>query len=71
MFCSLWSSEVYNDIFENGLNNRNLSIIHQANKTNNISIVLPQGKSENAIVSDCILQGETFAPYCVVHTWIQ
>ena len=35
---------------------------HQANKTNNISIVLPQGKSENAIVSDCILQGETFAP---------
>ena len=61
-FDGLWSSEVYNDIFENGLQNRNMSVIYEANKRNNISVVLPEGRTEVSEVSDSILQGETLAP---------
>ena len=39
-----------------------MPVIYQANKTNKISVVLPEGKTEVAEVSDTILQGETLAP---------
>ena len=61
-FDGLWSSEVYNDVFENGLQSRNLSIINEANKNNKISVVTPHGKSKIGLVKNSILQGETFAP---------
>ena len=53
---------MYNNVFENGLQNRNLSIINEANKINKISVVTPHGKSNIGLVKNSILQRETFVP---------
>ena len=45
-FDGLWSHEVYNDIFDNGLQNQNLSVIYESNKHNKVSVVMSEGQTE-------------------------
>ena len=61
-FDVLWNNEVTNDLFENGVTNRNLNIIHKANETNHVAVVTSVGKTEAKEIKDTILQGETMAP---------
>ena len=51
-----------NDLYETGVTNRNLALIYEANKTNKVSVVTPNGKTEAENVERIVMQGETLAP---------
>ena len=61
-FDGLWSHEVTNDMFENGVRNRNLVLIHEANKKHRVSVKTPVGETKEETVKETVLQGETIAP---------
>ena len=61
-FDSLWIEEVINDLFETGVDNRNLALIYEANKVNEVSVITPSGKTETERVERIVMQGETLAP---------
>ena len=61
-FDSLWIEEVINDLFETGVDNRNLALIYEANKVNEVSVITPSGKTKSEKVEKIVMQGETLAP---------
>ena len=61
-FDSLWLEEVINDLYDNEVKNRNLSLIFEANKVNKFSVITPSGPSDKASVERIVMQGETLAP---------
>jgi len=61
-FDGLWTHEVSNDLFDNGVDNRNLGLIHEANKRHKVTVKTSVGETEEETVTDTVLQGETIAP---------
>ena len=61
-FDSLWLDEAINDLFEANLQSRNLALIYEANRKNQISVITPSGPTERVSVEKIVLQGETIAP---------
>ena len=61
-FDSLWLDEVSNDFFENGVQNRNLAVMYEANKVNRVSVMTPSGVSAETVIEKIVMQGETLAP---------
>ena len=45
-FDGLWLQECLNDLYENGITNDKLNMIHQGNLNNNVSVITPNGLSE-------------------------
>ena len=58
----MWLEEVTNDLYEAGIKNRNLALIYEANKTNQVAVQTPHGLTDRIQLDRIVMQGETLAP---------
>ena len=61
-FDSMWLSESVNDLYESGIQDDNLAIIHAANKHNLVAINTPVGLTKRVPVEEIVMQGEVTGP---------
>ena len=61
-FDSMWLSESINDLYESGIQNENLAIIHAANSHNLVAVNTPVGLTTREAVEDIVMQGEVTGP---------
>ena len=61
MFDSINLEQAISDVYEAGLKDSNLKIIHEANKSIYMSINTPDGLTDRKKIEDIVLQGETFS----------
>ena len=57
-FDSMWQQEVINDLYEAGVKDDRLALLHEINKTNNVAVKTPDGISERKTVKNVICQGD-------------
>ena len=57
-FDSLWQDEVTNELFDAGVNNDKLALLHKINETNHIRVKTPAGLSSVKTVSNIVCQGD-------------
>ena len=62
MFDGMENSEACGDIFNYGVNDNHLRLIHEANKTVVINVKTPHGVSGDFTLTHRIMQGDTWAP---------
>ena len=60
MFDSINLQKAINDVFDYGLNDENLVLIHEANKEVNMAVNTPSGLSDREVIKNSVLQGDTF-----------
>ena len=60
MFDSVNLEKAISDIYDTGLKDDNLVLIYKANKEINMAVNTPSGLSERQIISNSVLQGDTF-----------
>ena len=58
----MWLEECVNDLYGSGVQNPNLALIYEANKTNKVSVVTPSGLTERATIKNIVMQGEVLGP---------
>ena len=61
MFDSMDASEACGDIYNYGVNDDHLKIVHEANKEIVINVKTPQGLSQDYTLTNRIMQGDTWA----------
>ena len=61
-FDSMWLSESINDIFESGIQDDNLALIHAANAENLVAVKTPVGLTERKLVEKIVMQVEGTGP---------
>ena len=61
-FDSMWQEEVVNDLFDAGVKNYNLALLHKINQVNKVAVKTPNGLSERKEVNNIICQGEPWGP---------
>jgi hypothetical protein len=61
-FDSMWLEECVNDLYESGVTNPNLVLIHEANKTNKVAVMTPSGLTRRENINQIVMQGEVFGP---------
>ena len=61
-FDSMWLSESINDLYESGIQNENLAIIHAANEENLVAVKTPVGITSREVVEKIVMQGEVSGP---------
>ena len=61
-FDSMWLEEALNDLYEAGVKDDNLALIHLANETNKVAVKTPHGLTERKVVDKIVLQGGVFGP---------
>ena len=61
-FDSMWLSESINDLYESGIKNDNLAIIHEANKHNLVAVKTPVGMTKRVPIEEIVMQGEVTGP---------
>ena len=61
-FDSMWLSESINDLYESGIQNENLAIIHAANEENLVNVKTPVGITSREVVEKIVMQGEVTGP---------
>ena len=61
-FDSMWQEEVVNDLFDAGVKNDKLALLHKVNQVNNVAVKTPNGLSERKEVKNIICQGEPWGP---------
>ena len=59
-FDCLWQYEILNKLFDAGIQNYKLVLLYDVNKTNNISIRTPIGKSKRQTAEKIICQGDSW-----------
>ena len=57
-FDSLWQDEITNELFEAGVQDDKLALLHAINETNNIRVKTPAGISDVNTVRNNICQGD-------------
>ena len=62
MFDGMENSEACGDIFNYGVDDDNLKLIHEANRQVGINVKTPYGVSEDYTLTNRIMQGDTWAP---------
>ena len=62
MFDGMDSTEASGDIFNYGVDDDYLTIVHEANKEVVITVKTPQGTSEPHTITNKNMQGDTWAP---------
>ena len=62
MFDGMENSEACGDIFNYGVNDNHLRLIHEANKTVVINVKTPHGVSGDFTLKPRIMRGDTWAP---------
>ena len=60
-FDSLWVSKTLLDLYRNGIQDNTLNLLFEASKQAKISIKTPVGMSEESLIKEIIMQGETFS----------
>ena len=60
MFDSINLQEALSDIFDVGVNDDTLTLLHKANAEVNMSVKTPTGLTEKQTIKDIVLQGDTF-----------
>ena len=61
-FDGMWLEDCLNDLYEAGVQNPNLALIHAANTKNKVAVKTPNGISERVTINDIVMQGEVMAP---------
>ena len=61
-FDSMWLSESINDLFESGIQDDNLALIHEANIQNYVAIQTPAGLTNRVPINKIVMQGEVTGP---------
>ena len=62
MFDGMDASEACGDMFEYGVNDDHLKLIHEANIEVVINVKTPQGLSNEYTLTNKVMQGDTWAP---------
>ena len=60
----MWMDECINDLWEAGIVDDKLSLIHKINEKVQVKVKTPFGFTESETVSKVVMQGETFGPLC-------
>ena len=61
-FDSIRQEEVINDLFDAGVKNDKLALLHKVNQVNKVAVKTPNGLSERKEVNNIICQGEPWGP---------
>ena len=61
-FDGMWLEDCLNDLYEAGVQNPNLALIHATNTKNKVAVKAPNGISERVTINDIVMQGEVMAP---------
>ena len=61
-FDAMWLEETLNDMFEAGINDDNLAILYEANKSVEVAVKTPHGLTKREAFKKIILQGDVFGP---------
>ena len=61
-FDSMWLSESINDLYESGIQDDNLALIHAANAENFVAVQTPVGITERVPIKKIVMQGEVTGP---------
>ena len=61
-FDSMWLAESINDLYESGIQDDNLALIHAANAKNQVAVKTPAGLTEREVVENIVMQGEVTGP---------
>jgi hypothetical protein len=61
-FDAMWLEECINDLYESGVQNSNLGLIYEANKTNQVAVMTPNGLTERVAIKNIVMQGEVLGP---------
>ena len=61
-FDSMWLSESINDLFESGIQNKNLALMHAGNAENHVVVKTPAGITERKVIKKIVMQGEVTGP---------
>ena len=61
-FDSMWLEECINDLYDSGVQNPNLALIYEANKTNKVSVMTPSGLTDREAINKIVMQGEVLGP---------
>ena len=59
---SMWLSESVNDLFESGIQDDNLALIHAANAKNLVAVKTPAGITDRKSIEKIVMQGEVTGP---------
>ena len=60
MFDSISLEQALFDIYDAGVDDDTLTLLHQANKEIHMSVKRPNGLTDRQIIKDIVLQGDTF-----------
>ena len=61
-FDGMWIQDSLNDLYDAGVQNRNLAIIYEANRNNKVAVKTPNDTTERVLIEDIIMQGEVMSP---------
>ena len=61
-FDSMWLAESINDLFESGIQDDNLALIHAANAKNLVAVKTPAGITDRKSIENIVMQGEVTGP---------
>ena len=61
-FDAMWLEETLNDLYEAGVQDDQLAILYEANKTVDVSVKTPHGLTKREAIQKIILQGDVFGP---------
>ena len=61
-FDSMWLSESINYLFESGIQDNYLALIHAANAENHVAVKTPAGITERKVINKIVMQGEVTGP---------
>ena len=60
MFDSINLQQALSDLYDVGVNDDNLALIHKANKDIYMAVKTPNGLTDRQTISNCVLQGDTW-----------
>ena len=58
----MWQEEVINDLFDAGVKNDKLALLHKVNQVNKVAVKTPNELLERKEVNNIICQGEPWSP---------
>ena len=61
-FDGMWLQDCLNDLYDSGVRNRNLAMIYEANRKNQVSVKTPEDTTKRVTIDNLVMQGEVMAP---------
>ena len=60
MFDSIDLQQALSDLYDAGVKDDNLVLLHEANKNIHMAVKTPSGLTQRQVISNCVLQGDTW-----------